>query len=103
MPNYDYQCAACGYEFEEFQKMSDASLTECPSCHKDSLKRKIGMGAGMIFKGSGFYLTDYKKSNSSPSTTKAPSKSSESTTEKTSTESKSEKKSTSTESPKSES
>lgn len=59
MPTYDYKCTNCGYLFEHFQKMSDETLTECPVC-KGNLKRLIGSGAGMIFKGSGFYLTDYK-------------------------------------------
>lgn len=61
MPNYDYQCISCGYTFEEFQKMTDESLKECPEC-KGQLKRLIGAGLSPIFKGSGFYQTDYKKS-----------------------------------------
>jgi len=67
MPNYDYVCAACGHEFESFQSMNDAPLTDCPSCSESRLKRKIGTGAGIIFKGSGFYETDYKKSESKAS------------------------------------
>jgi len=59
MPTYDYVCTVCSYEFEEFQKMSDAHLTECPKC-KSELRRKIGGGTGLHFKGSGFYITDYK-------------------------------------------
>lgn len=59
MPTYDYKCTECGNKFEYFQKMTDEPLTECPEC-KGLLKRLIGNGAGMIFKGSGFYLTDYK-------------------------------------------
>ena len=62
MPNYDYVCASCSEEFEFFQSMKDAPLEQCPSCEEPSLKRKIGTGAGIIFKGSGFYETDYKKS-----------------------------------------
>ena len=62
MPNYDYQCISCGYTFEEFQKMTDESLKECPQC-KGQLKRLIGAGLSPIFKGSGFYQTDYKNSS----------------------------------------
>ncbi len=68
MPTYEYRCDECGYVFEEFQSMNDEPLTTCPKC-KGSVQRLIGPGAGLIFKGSGFYLTDYKKSNSSPATT----------------------------------
>lgn len=74
MPNYDYKCLECGYTFEAFQKMTDDNLTECPVC-KGEVKRMIGAGLGPIFKGSGFYQTDYKKSESpsraSGSTTKS--------------------------------
>ncbi len=59
MPTYDYQCDDCGHVFEAFQRMSEAPLTECPECG-GQVKRKIGTGAGLIFKGSGFYITDYK-------------------------------------------
>ena len=69
MPTYQYECQACGHEFEELQGMSDAKLTKCPKCHKNKLARLIGGGSGMIFKGSGFYETDYKKK--SPSSDKA--------------------------------
>ena len=61
MPNYDYVCTACGGDFEFFQSMNDSPLTQCPTCEEASLKRKIGTGAGIIFKGTGFYETDYKK------------------------------------------
>ncbi len=60
MPNYDYECSACGHVFEEFQSMTDAKLTKCPKCGKNKLSRLIGGGSGMIFKGTGFYQTDYK-------------------------------------------
>ncbi len=63
MPNYDYKCADCGYTFEEFQKMTDEPLRVCPKC-KGSLKRLIGSGLAPIFKGSGFYQTDYKNGSS---------------------------------------
>lgn len=63
MPTYDYKCTNCNHTFEYFQPMSAAPLTECPKC-KGTLKRMIGVGAGPIFKGYGFYQTDYKsKSN----------------------------------------
>jgi putative FmdB family regulatory protein len=65
MPTYDYVCKECGHTFEEFQSMSSEFLTICPSCGKPALKRLMAGGAGMIFKGSGFYLTDYKKTSSS--------------------------------------
>lgn len=71
MPTYEYGCPDCGYEFEQYQKMSDDRLSVCPSCHKETLKRKIGSGAGIIFKGSGFYCTDYKGGNASVPATKA--------------------------------
>ena len=62
MPIYEYQCMNCGYLFEELQTMSEAALITCPNCGKDELKKLIGTGGGIIFKGSGFYQTDYKKS-----------------------------------------
>lgn len=61
MPTYDYICNSCGHEMEAFQSMKDAPLTDCPSCGEPALRRRIGAGAGLIFKGSGFYITDYKK------------------------------------------
>jgi putative FmdB family regulatory protein len=60
MPTYHYRCKSCEHEFEEFQKMSDEVLKFCPKCKKHSLVRIIGGGAGVVFKGSGFYITDYK-------------------------------------------
>jgi putative FmdB family regulatory protein len=59
MPTYEYKCKKCGHLFEEFQKMSDPPLKKCPKC-KGKVERLIGKGAGIIFKGSGFYQTDYK-------------------------------------------
>ncbi|UCG62681.1 MAG: zinc ribbon domain-containing protein [Candidatus Zixiibacteriota bacterium] len=61
MPTYEYQCDSCGYEFEEFQSISDPPVTICPEC-KGRTKRVISGGAGLIFKGSGFYITDYRNS-----------------------------------------
>ncbi len=61
MPTYDYECQTCGHQFEVKQSMKDPHLTDCPqeSC-PGPIKRKIGLGAGLIFKGSGFYITDYR-------------------------------------------
>ena len=61
MPTYEYECQGCGHNFEEFQYMSDKALKKCPKCSKMKLQRLIGSGAGIIFKGSGFYETDYKR------------------------------------------
>jgi len=61
MPTYDYICTKCGHELEVFQSMKEAPLKLCPACRRRALKRKVGGGAGLIFKGSGFYITDYKK------------------------------------------
>jgi len=61
MPTYEYICDSCFHEFDVFQSMSADRLTKCPQCEEESLRRKIGIGAGIIFKGSGFYETDYKK------------------------------------------
>jgi putative FmdB family regulatory protein len=63
MPTYDYACSACGHRFEEFQSMSAEPLKKCPACKKAKLERLIGPGAGVIFKGSGFYETDYRSSS----------------------------------------
>ncbi len=60
MPTYDYICDACGHEHEAFQSMSAKPLKKCPDCGKNKLVRQIGTGAGIIFKGSGFYETDYR-------------------------------------------
>jgi putative FmdB family regulatory protein len=62
MPTYEYRCDACGHEFEEFQSMKAAPTRTCPSCHKRKVKRLLGMGGALIFKGSGFYATDYRSS-----------------------------------------
>ena len=60
MPTYDYKCDACGHEFELFQQMSAPVKKKCPECSKLKLKRLIGTGSGVMFKGSGFYETDYR-------------------------------------------
>ncbi len=60
MPTYEYRCEACGHEMEEFQSITAKPLKKCPECGKNKLTRLIGTGAGIIFKGSGFYETDYR-------------------------------------------
>ncbi|HEY2784305.1 MAG TPA: FmdB family zinc ribbon protein [Fimbriiglobus sp.] len=60
MPTYDYVCDACGHEFEEWQSFKDDALTKCPKCKKKKLRRLFGGGAAILFKGSGFYETDYR-------------------------------------------
>ena len=60
MPTYDYLCESCGHGFEKFQSITARTLRKCPECGKNQLKRLIGTGAGIIFKGSGFYETDYR-------------------------------------------
>ncbi len=59
MPTYEYRCKSCGHTFEKFQPMSAAPVKRCPECKK-AVERLIGAGAGVIFKGSGFYGTDYR-------------------------------------------
>ncbi len=61
MPTYEYLCQNCGYKFEKFQNMNDEPIKVCPQCG-GNLKRLIGKGMGIIFKGEGFYATDYKSS-----------------------------------------
>ncbi|MGE0760195.1 MAG: FmdB family zinc ribbon protein [Pirellulaceae bacterium] len=60
MPTYDYVCDACGHEFELFQAISADPLKKCPECRKSKLRRLFGTGAALMFKGSGFYQTDYR-------------------------------------------
>ncbi len=60
MPTYEYRCNACGHQFDEFQSITAPHLKKCPECGKNKLVRLIGIGAGIIFKGSGFYETDYR-------------------------------------------
>jgi putative FmdB family regulatory protein len=62
MPTYDYVCDKCGYEFELFQKMSDMARKRCPRC-RGAIRRRIGAGSGLLFKGSGFYATDYRSAD----------------------------------------
>lgn len=60
MPTYEYRCEACEHEFEQFQSITASPLRKCPECGRLKLRRLIGTGAGVIFKGSGFYETDYR-------------------------------------------
>ncbi len=64
MPTYQYECESCGHMFEELQSMTDKKLKKCPKCAKMTLVRHIGGGSGIIFKGTGFYETDYKQKDS---------------------------------------
>lgn len=62
MPTYDYVCDACGHQLEVFQSINEAPKKKCPKCGKSKLHRRIGAGAGILFKGGGFYQTDYRSS-----------------------------------------
>ena len=65
MPTYDYVCRFCDHELEHFQGINDPLLRKCPECGRHGLKRQFGAGAGVVFKGSGFYETDYKRKGAS--------------------------------------
>jgi putative FmdB family regulatory protein len=99
MPTYDYECDACHHKFEIFQNMSDELLTKCPKCKKKKLRRLFGAGAAVMFKGSGFYQTDYrsdsyKKSAAAEKTASEPAASfSDTKSSETKSETKSESKS----------
>jgi putative FmdB family regulatory protein len=92
VPTYEYRCEACGHELELFQPISEAPKKKCPACKRQKLKRKIGGGAGFLFKGSGFYLTDYRsdsykrgaEAESKPAEASAPAKDGKGGTEKAS-------------------
>jgi putative FmdB family regulatory protein len=60
MPTYEYRCDACGHTFDELQSFKDEPLKVCPKCHQETLRRLFGTGAAILFKGSGFYETDYR-------------------------------------------
>jgi putative FmdB family regulatory protein len=66
MPTYDYECDACGHRFERFEGVHELHIKPCPKCHKKKARRLVGMGAGLIFKGAGFYTTDYKRAGAGP-------------------------------------
>ena len=89
MPNYDYECDACGHEWEMFQRMVEDAIKQCPKCKKKKARRLFGTGAAIMFKGSGFYETDYR----SDSYKKAAKADKESQAPKTKSDSKSESKS----------
>jgi putative FmdB family regulatory protein len=63
MPTYEYECSECGHRLEEIQSIKAKPLTACPVCKKRKLRRLISGGAGFLFKGSGFYITDYRSEN----------------------------------------
>lgn len=81
MPTYDYVCEGCGHGFEHFQSMTSRRLRKCPACGERKLQRLVGAGAGLIFKGSGFYETDYKRAGASARGGSAGSSKSETSTE----------------------
>lgn len=81
MPTYDYECKACKHTWDEFQSMSAKPSKKCPKCGKPKANRKIGSGAGIIFKGSGFYQTDYRSDSYKKSADADSKSSSESKTE----------------------
>ena len=93
MPTYDYQCDGCGHEFELFQNISAEVKKKCPECKKNKLRRLFGTGAAIMFKGSGFYQTDYR-SDSYKKGAEKDKKASESSSESTKSKSNSESKST---------
>ena len=74
MPTYQYECEACAYSFEAYQSITEAKMKKCPKCSKLKLHRLVGTGGGIIFKGSGFYQTDYKNSGNKPAAKKNDSK-----------------------------
>ena len=63
MPTYEYQCSECGHGFEEFQSITAPAIRRCPACKKNKVQRLIGCGSALIFKGKGFYQTDYRSDN----------------------------------------
>jgi putative FmdB family regulatory protein len=96
MPTYEYECKNCGHAFEALQTMKEEKLRKCPECGEETLQRLIGSGAGLIFKGSGFYLTDYAKKNNGGGSTEKKDTKKDSTASKETSENKTAK----TESPK---
>ena len=103
MPTYEYKCDACGHGFERFQSITAEPVKRCPECGKSKVRRLIGTGAGLIFKGSGFYITDYRdKSYTDKAKAESGGGSSESKTETKSETTKSESKPAETSAKKSE-
>lgn len=70
MPTYNYKCLSCSKEFVVFQSMNDKSISNCKLCESEEIEKLISAGSGLIFKGSGFYLTDYKNGNKKDNKTK---------------------------------
>ena len=93
MPTYDYECEACDHKFELFQSISADPEKKCPKCKKMKLRRLIGTGAAVVFKGSGFYQTDYRSDSYKKSAAADSKPSSDSKPDSTSTDSKSSEKS----------
>lgn len=91
MPTYDYECQGCGHKLEIFQSITESAKKKCPKCGKSKLARMIGPGAGFLFKGGGFYLTDYRSQSykAGEKADSAPSESPASAADATKTESKS--------------
>jgi putative FmdB family regulatory protein len=87
MPTYEYECTKCGYVFERFQSMTDEPVKRCPEC-RCKVRRLLGTGAGIIFKGSGFYQTDYRSSDYQAAAKKESSAATESSSESKKTEKK---------------
>ena len=83
MPTYDYECNECGHTFEKFQSITASAIRKCPSCGKRKVRRLIGTGAGVIFKGSGFYQTDYRSESYKKAAAKDKSSSTDSSDKKT--------------------
>jgi putative FmdB family regulatory protein len=109
MPTYEYHCDACDHHFDEFQSMSDPVLKKCPQCKKQKLRRLFGTGAAVLFKGSGFYETDYRSESyksaakADQESSKPPAASSESATASTPPAANGKSKQSETKSPKSKS
>jgi putative FmdB family regulatory protein len=82
MPTYDYACKACGHRFERFESIHDDAAKACEKCGKKRARRMLGTGAGLIFKGSGFYVTDSKPKAKDPEAPKDSAKKSEGTKDK---------------------
>jgi putative FmdB family regulatory protein len=94
MPTYDYSCDACDHTFEQFESITAEPQKKCPKCKKNKLRRLFGAGAGVVFKGSGFYQTDYRSdSYKKAASADKPDTSSSSGTSETKSEAKSESKS----------
>jgi putative FmdB family regulatory protein len=93
MPTYEYECNACGHEFERFESMTAKPDKSCPKCNKKKAERRISGGGGLLFKGSGFYCTDYRsssyKSSAKSDSSASSSKSTDSSTSKSDSSSKS--------------